>query len=53
MPFTKHVIYLWHIDKNMLINYKILFDIIESWQEFYNNWHEVLYSTMEPIFKEK
>ena len=51
--FTKHVIYLWHINKNVFINYKLLFDIKKSWQKFYNNWYGVLYSVTKSIFEKK
>ena len=37
----------------MLINCKLLFDTEKSWQEFYNNWHEVLYSATKSIFEKK
>ena len=53
MPSTKHAVCLWHINKNMLTNCKPSFDIEESWQEFYNDWHWVLYSTTKPIFEVK
>ena len=53
IPFTKQIVCLWHVDKNVLINCKPLFDIQKSWQEFYNDWHGVLYSATEPIFKVK
>lgn len=49
----KHVLCLWHVNKNVLTNCKPLFDIEEIWQEFYKDWHGVLYSTTKPIFKEK
>ena len=53
MSFTKHVICLWHIDKNVLTNCKPSFDIEATWQEFYNDWHWVLYSATKLIFEEK
>ena len=53
MPSTKHAVCLWHVDKNVLTNCKPSFDIEESWQEFYKDWHGVLYSATEPIFEVK
>ncbi len=53
MPFTKNTVCLWYVDKNVLTNCKSSFDIEESWQKFYNDWHGALYSTTEPIFEEK
>ncbi len=53
MLFTKHVLYLWHMDINLLTNCKPSFDIKESWQAFYDDWHEVLYGATELIFEEK
>ena len=37
----------------MLINFKPSFDIEESWQKFYQDWHRVLYSATELIFEVK
>ena len=53
MPSTKYAICFWHIDKNMLTNYKPSFDIKKTGQEFYSDWHVVLYSTTKLIFEEK
>lgn len=50
MSSTKHVVCLWHIDKNMLSNCKLLFDTKKSWQKFYKNWHKILYNVTKPIF---
>lgn len=30
MPSVKHNKYLWYVDKNVFINYKLSFDIEES-----------------------
>ena len=53
MPSTKYAIYFWYVNKNMLTNCKPSFDIEESWQKFYKNWHEVLYNAIELIFEVK
>lgn len=53
MLFTKHVVYLWHVNKNLLKNYELLFEIEKTWQEFYSHWYGVLYSATKLIFKEK
>lgn len=37
----------------MLTNYISSFNIEETWQKFYNNWHWVLYNITKPIFQEK
>lgn len=53
ISFTKYIIYLWYIDKNILINFKLLFNKKKRWQEFYNNWYGILYTATKPIFEKK
>ena len=53
MLFIKHAVCFWHVDKNVFTNCKPLFDIEESWQKFYDNWHGVLYSITKSIFEKK
>lgn len=53
MPFIKHALCFWHIDKNFLINCKLLFDIEDTWPEFHNDWYWVLYCTTKPTLEEK
>lgn len=53
MSDSKYALYLWHIDKNMLINCKSLFNTKETWKTFYDNWHKVLYASTKPEFVEK
>lgn len=53
IPSTKYVEYLWHVNKNVVTNCKPLFEIKKSGQEFYKDWHGVLYSATEPIFEVK
>ena len=31
MPCTKHAVYFWNVDKNVLTNCKLSFDIEKSW----------------------
>lgn len=52
-PTANHTLCLWHIDKNVLANYKSSFNIEEEWQKFYKDWHKVLIVVMEAIFEEK
>lgn len=50
---TKHSVCFCYVNKNVLINWKPLFDIKESQQNFDNDWYGVLYSATKPIFEEK
>lgn len=49
----KHALYLWHIDKNMLTNCKSSFDTKETWKIFYDDQHKFLFTSTEPVFKER
>ena len=53
MRSTKYIVCFWHVDKNVLTNCKPSFNIEESWQEIYTDWHGVLYSATKPIFEVK
>lgn len=53
MPNLKHILYLWHVNKNVFANCKSSFDTEETWKIFYDNWYKLLYASIEPIFEEK
>ncbi len=53
MPDSKHALYLWHMDKNVLTNCKSSFDTEETWKTFYDDWHKLLYASTEPVFEER
>lgn len=53
MLFTKHIVCLWHINKNIFTNYKPLLKIEKIWQKFYSDCYRVLYSITKPIFDKK
>lgn len=40
---TKHLLCVWHINKNILVNCKPWFDD-EGWKEFFATWQSVLYA---------
>ena len=52
-PISNHALCLWYLDKNVLANWKPSFDGEKEWQRFYEDWHKVLFVTIEAIFKEK
>lgn len=41
---TQHLLCIWHIDKNVLINCRKDFGDDEEWQTFYTDWHKVMYA---------
>lgn len=51
-PEATHLLCLWHINKNVVSNCKILFSA-DDWIEFYSTWQKVLYANTEEIFEEK
>ncbi len=52
-PFGAHLLYLWHLNKNVLSHCKKLFEDEESWTEFYETWNKVLYAHKEEEFHER
>ncbi len=47
-----HLLCIWHINNNVLINCKKSFVIKESWNEFFQRWKNVVYSSSEREFRE-
>lgn len=41
-PLAAHLLYLWHLNKNVLSHCKKLFEDNESWTEFYETWNKIL-----------
>ena len=46
-PTARHLICLWHINKNVLTNCKAWFDGDDEWKEFYATWQKVIYANTE------
>ena len=51
-PAAKHLLCLWHINKNVVSNCKKAFDS-DGWLEFNSTWQGVLYANTEEVFEEK
>ena len=49
---TRHLLCLWHINKNVLTNCKIWFDEDDKWKKFYAIWQKVIYANTKTAFNE-
>ena len=49
---TRHLLCLWHINKNVLTNYKIWFDENDEWKKFYAVWQKVIYANTKTASNE-
>jgi hypothetical protein len=47
-----HVLCFWYVNKNVLKNCRLVFDDVEFWIIFYNDWHKVMYVSLEVIYEE-
>ncbi len=47
-----HLLCIWHINNNVLINCKKSFVIKENWNEFFQNWKNVMYVSTKSEFRE-
>ncbi len=52
-PLASHLLYFWHMNKNVMANYKKLFKDKELWKEFYEEWYQVVYVYTEQEFIER
>ena len=43
-PSVFHLLYIWHINKNVLKNCKPAFATEEDWEEFLGAWYRVVYA---------
>jgi len=48
---SSHLLCIWHIDKNVLVNCRKHFDTEEVWQTFYKAWHLVMYAKTEAEYQ--
>lgn len=48
---TNHLLCIWHVNKNVLTNCKSAFLFIETWEEFYSMWNNVLRTKTEKTFE--
>ena len=51
-PDTNHLLCIWHINNNVLVNCKREFDTKEEWDAFFTAWKSVIYAPSEDIFWE-
>ena len=52
-PGSSHLLCVWHIDKNVLVNCRKHFDTEESWQAFYKAWHLIMYAKTEAEYEDQ
>lgn len=50
-PETHHVLCLWHVNKNVIVNCKSSFDDNEIWSAFLKAWYKVLYAITEEEYE--
>ena len=46
-PDADHIICIWHVDNNVNKNCNLHFDTKEEWEDFFRDWHRVMYATSE------
>lgn len=49
----KYKLYIYYLDKNVFTSYKSLFIIKNIEKTFYDNWHKILFTSIEFVFKKK
>jgi hypothetical protein len=47
-----HLLCIWHISNNVLINCKKQFFTKETWEEFFSKWKEMMYASSDREFRE-
>ena len=52
-PASRHLLCVWHINRNMVANCKPFFYTKEDWVEFYTHWFRVKDATTVATFKAK
>ncbi len=48
---SSHLLCIWHIDKNVLVNCRKHFDTEKVWQTFYKTWHLIMYAKIEAKYQ--
>ncbi|KAG5547941.1 hypothetical protein RHGRI_013579 [Rhododendron griersonianum] len=51
-PSTVNLLCVWHIEKNILANYKSYFETQDNWTTFLTTWNQVISSQDEQAFNE-
>ncbi len=50
---VKHLLCIWHVNKNVLTHCKSDFNIKEEWEKFYSEWQAMMYAHTAEIYQEK
>jgi histone-lysine N-methyltransferase SETD2 len=50
---VKHLLCVWHVNKNVLTHCKSDFIIKEAWEKFYSKWQTMMYAHIIEIYQEK
>ncbi len=50
---VKHLLCIWHVNKNALTHCKSDFSIKEKWKKFYSEWQAMMYAHIIEIYQEK
>ncbi len=50
---VRHLLCVWHINKNVLTHCKSHFIIKEEWEKFYSEWQAMMYAHTTEIYQEK
>ncbi len=50
---VRHLLCVWHVNKNVLTHCKSDFIIKETWEKFYSKWQAMMYAHIIEIYQEK
>ncbi len=49
---SNHLLCIWHINNNVLVNCKKEFNIKEAWKKFFSEWKQMMYASFDREFRE-
>ena len=49
-PAADHILCIWHIDNNVNKNCNLHFNTKKEWDDFFRDWHRVMYAPSEAEF---
>lgn len=52
-PLASHLLYFWHMNKNVMANCRKLFEDEESEEKFHREWHQIVYIHIKLEFIER
>jgi histone-lysine N-methyltransferase SETD2 len=50
---VRHLLCIWHVNKNVLTHCKSDFNIKEKWEKFYSEWQTMIYAHTNEIYQER